>query len=404
MYNFLQRFIMTQLAIQYLGGTLPPSRTIQQVQTRLQAAFDRLPLEMVLLGWEAHDDFVRVCAEVCKQNGAKLYRWQPLLTEDGAINLKAAWQTIGLTEKPIVGFQEEADFTFVCPNHPEARATILDHLRDLLQNPCYQGVFLDRMRWHSPASDPKNELGCFCEHCQRAAAHDEIDLEALRQQILHLLTSREGVEQFVHGLLSPEPPTSQPLHTFLDFRAHTINDFIQEAAQITWSMDKGVGLDCFSPALTRLVGQDLTTLNHAGDWIKIMSYGHTLGPAGIPFELLGLADWLIEQHDLEDAEALALLSRATQLPLPTSRAALRKKGLSPAALALETQRAQAAGVDTLLAGIELVEVPGISELNDAQITADLKAFQQAGADGLALSWDLWDISLDRLDKVRTIWA
>jgi hypothetical protein len=61
------------------------------------------------------------------------------------------------------------------------------------------------------------------------------------------------------------------------------------------------------------------------------------------------------------------------------------------------------GVRTLLAGIELVELAGVTSLNAEQIAADLRAFQEAGADGLALSWDLWHIPPERLELVRTVW-
>ena len=35
--------------------------------------------------------------------------------------------------------------------------------------------------------------------------------------------------------------------------------------------------------------------------------------------------------------------------------------------------------------------------------ADLDAFRAAGADGLALSWDLWHIPIERLELVRTVY-
>ncbi len=62
------------------------------------------------------------------------------------------------------------------------------------------------------------------------------------------------------------------------------------------------------------------------------------------------------------------------------------------------------GRSRLLAGIELVEIPGISELEPAQIEADLRAIQAAGADGLSLSWDLWQMPLERLELVRSVWC
>jgi hypothetical protein len=152
-----------------------------------------------------------------------------------------------------------------------------------------------------------------------------------------------------------------------------------------------------------MVGQDLGALNSYCQWIKIMPYAHTFGPAGVPFELLGLADWLIDRQSVSESDALEALSQATRLRLPCSRAALRERGLPPDALAAEIKRGRAAGVGTLFAGIELVALEGVTRLDRAQITDDLRALREAGADGLVLSWDLWHIPLERLELVRAVW-
>jgi hypothetical protein len=68
------------------------------------------------------------------------------------------------------------------------------------------------------------------------------------------------------------------------------------------------------------------------------------------------------------------------------------------------RRGRAAGVNPLFAGIELVEIEGVTQLDREQILADLRAFRRAGADGLVLSWDLWYISLERLDLVSEVWG
>jgi len=165
-----------------------------------------------------------------------------------------------------------------------------------------------------------------------------------------------------------------------------------------------VGLDCFSPSLARMVGQNIGVLDGYADWTKLMSYGHTLGPSGLPFELGGLADWLVVERGLQETEALSWLSDAADLPLPQSRDALRARGVSSETLTIEIRRGREAGIQRLLAGIELVEIQGVAELNEVQITADLQALRTAGAEGLALSWDLWDMPLERLDLVAKVWS
>lgn len=400
---------MAIFSIQYLES----SPTIAQItpdaaRSRLQAALDRLPISLVLLGWDLPESLFHVCADVCEQAGARLYRWQPLLTGDGTFIPRPEWQVINLNGDPIPGFQHMPEFTFVCPNRPAVREAVLAHAHDLLNTDRYQGVFLDRIRYPSPASGPE-ALGCFCEDCQRAAAQEGLDLNKIRCDIARLIATPGGAAAFVRTLLDPHRSTTpdpgvEMLGVFLGFRARSITRFIHDVAGLVHESGRAVGLDGFSPALAYMVGQDLRELDRCADWTKIMSYGHTLGPAGMPFELLGLADWLIEKHGVSEAHALALLSDAAKLALPSNRAGLRQHGLSSDALKSEARRARQSGIKALLTGIELVDLKGITDLNAAQIRADVTAFHAAGVDGLALSWDLWLIPLDRLTLIHETWG
>ena len=400
---------MPIFAIQYLEDSPEIAGiTPQAARSRLQDALDRLPITLVLLGWHLPAALLSACAEVCQRGGARLYRWHPLLTGDGTLMPRPEWQVIGLYGDPVPGFQGKPEFTFVCPNRPAVRDAVLSHLRDVLHDGRYQGVFLDRIRYPSPAAGP-GALGCFCEDCHRAADQEGFDLDAARHRISQMITTRKGAQEFVCILLDPSgaaasDPDHQALAAFLDFRARSVTRLICEAAELIHGMGCAVGLDAFTPVLAHMVGQDLGTLDECADWIKIMSYGHAFGPAGMPFELLGLANGLFETHRLPESDVLAWLAGATGLSLPMDRNGLRTRGLPPDALQGQVLRARESGVTTLLAGVELVEMPDVSELNHAQIRADLTAFRTAGADGLVLSWDLWAMPLERLDLVREVWT
>lgn len=399
---------MSTFSIQYLEAgphiaDLPP----QVAAARLRAAFERLPLAMVLIGWQLPDATLQACAEVCEQAGATLYRWQPLLTGDGIFTPRPEWQVIGLNGQPVAGFQQMPEFTFVCPNRPAAANAALDNLDRALTNAPYRGVFLDRIRWPSPAADPGAQFGCFCPDCQRAAAEQDLDLDAARQLLLELLDTPDGPARIARLLLDAACSAGDaltPLGALMQFRVWSITRFVGRAIQVARAHGLAVGLDGFSPALTPMVGQGLGALDAGADWTKVMTYGHTLAPAGVPFELAALADWLAARGGLSGDDALRLITQTTGLPLPDTLRALRGEGLSPEALGDEVRRARASGVRTLLAGIELVDIEGITALSDAQIRADVAAFRDHGADGLALSWDLWAIPLGRLDVVLDAWG
>jgi hypothetical protein len=239
--------------------------------------------------------------------------------------------------------------------------------------------------------------------CQRAAAESGLDLEQVRRGIGRLVAAPERLSALTRALLGAGSresidPELALLGAFLDFRARSVLGLTEAAADLIHAEGLAVGLDCFAPALARMVGQDLGALDGCAEWTKVMTYGHTLGPAGLPFELLQLADWLVDRQGVGESQALEWLS------LPRSRGALRTRGLTPAALGAEIRQARAAGIRNLLAGIELVEIEAVAQLNQEQIERDLRAFRAAGADGLVLSWDLWHMPLERLELVGAIWT
>ena len=215
------------------------------------------------------------------------------------------------------------------------------------------------------------------------------------------LAQPEGCRSLAESLLTPRHARSEAdlLASFLDFRQRSISRLVQEAASIVTSQGMAVGLDCFTPRLARMVGQDLTALNAACEWIKIMTYTHTLAPAGLPFELLGLASWLTSRFHISRLQVLHCMAEASGLPLPASLSALRSNGLPPEAISAEIQLGRSLGISRLLVGTALVDLPGINTVSAEQHAADLAACRTAAADGLVLSWDLWHISPERLEQV-----
>lgn len=397
-------------AIQYLEPSpvyhaLDPAA----VRAKLRAAFACLPIQYLLIGWDLPQRLVAACAEEAAQAKVQFYRWQPLLTDDGMLQPTPAWQTIGLQGEPVPGFQQMAEFTFVCPNRPVVREAIFSHLHHLARHGGYQGFFLDRMRFPSPAADPTRWLACICPDCQHVAGAEGLDLAALAPRIVRLLHTADARTAVLRALFHAGVDTAAhsdlvALNTFLDFRSRSITRFVRAAADLLHADGVKVGLDTFSPALTRLVGQDLATLAPCADWVKPMSYCHTLGPAGLPFELLDLAQWFMTCHRVNEVAALATVATASGLPLPSTFAALRTSGLPAATLRAEMIRARRTGVKTLLAGVELVEIPGVTRLTASQIAQDHGQLQASAVDGLVLSWDLWQMPLARLQQVAALWG
>ena len=224
------------ITLQYLEpGPHIAALAPQAVGDKLQKAFDILPVNVLLLGWDIPSRLEEVCREVAAQFGTKLYRWHPLLTGDGTIYPKDKWRTRNWAGQPLSGFRDLPEFTFICPNHPVARDTILQHIADLAQSGRYEGIFLDRMRFPSPAPDPMNTLACFCEHCQQAAANFGLDLDEVVQAL-----KNESKTNIMRAFFGEKVPL---LSTFLDFRQHAIAQFIREAVGIIRSQNLAVQTD-----------------------------------------------------------------------------------------------------------------------------------------------------------------
>jgi hypothetical protein len=314
------------------------------------------------------------------------------------------WQTVGVTGELVPGFRGMPEFTFVCPHKTAVRSTILAHLQTISRSRLYDGIFLDRMRFPSPAADPGRWLACFCEDCQREAKKEGLDLTAVRHHINETLSQPNGARLILQDLAGFQKPPRSKLGEFLAFRTRTITQFIAEVVSVIRGEGLDVGLDCFAPSLTHMVGQDLATLSPLGDWVKVMTYAHTLGPAGLPFEILELANWLIA-HGASEQQALTWLSETLRTPLPEDLATLRNPGLSTTALQAELRRGAETAVSTpLLAGIELIKLDGITHLSPTQMKRDLTALRNIHVDGLALSWDLYHMPLAHLDLVAEIFT
>ena len=257
---------------------------------------------------------------------------------------------------------------------------------------------------------------------------------AVRHEINETLSQTNGARRILQDLSGFPKPDRSALGKFLEFRTRTITQFITEAAALIRAEGLAVGLDCFAPSLTHMVGQDLAALSPLGDWVKVMTYAHTLGPAGLPFELLELANWLIA-HGASKQQALTCLSETLRIPLPKNLDTLRNPGLSTTALQAELRRgktitstrsastsprhfsqfpsiAKCRGLSRhhppvstpLLAGIELIKLEGVTHLSPTQIKRDLTALRDIQVDGLSLSWDLWQMPLKYLDLVAEIFG
>jgi len=373
---------MTLLAAQYLersGFEITP----QAARDRLRRAFEILPFNTILLGWEVLPSIEEAVASECARFGAKLYRWHPLLTSSSHTPIQM--RTINRYGQPISGFHDMPEFTFLCPNRPEVQEICIEEIDRIIQHGLFQGLFLDRIRFPSPSTSPSEHLACFCDHCRLVARAEGLDLEETSSYISEILSKPNGRMELIRQLFEHNE-NNRHIEAFLAFRSASITRMVKFISTHLATGGLDTALDCFSPSLTRLVGQDLRELNDLSIWIKIMTYPRTYGPAGLPFELLGLLDWMDVEGKSDSCKALREICR---VKIPDTRAELSQVGLQSKAISQEIALARQTGVKRLLAGLALVDLLGVNDINLEQARSDIQASLEA--DGLVLSWDLWFI-------------
>jgi hypothetical protein len=181
------------VSIQYLEGGRRAARVSPvAARARLRAAFERIPFSMVLLGWDLDPRVVEACAEECALHRSDLYLWQPLLTGHGAFRPDPAWQVVALDGRPVARRGHKLEFTFVCPNQAGVRESATRLVSEAVASGYYRGVFLDRIRYPSPAQDPVRQLGCFCDACREVAGRADLDLSRVRNDLSRLLGRQGG--------------------------------------------------------------------------------------------------------------------------------------------------------------------------------------------------------------------
>ncbi len=398
-----------KVTVQLLEGSSSWSHvTPEEVKATLRKTGHILPLHRILVGWNLPQELLDACKEAAASLGAHLDLWQPLMTTDGTWSAEPSWRVVGPQGLPATAALGLEEFSFLCPHHPDSRNAILEALNRAIQRFPFDGVFLDRIRFPSPAPHPFSDIGCFCSHCRESANAFGLDLEEVKASLLEAEDSSWSRDWMLECLRTeslflprPESPREHWWALFLDWRESSIAQIVAEASALARDKRLVVGLDGFSPLLTRSVGQKLSILTPLADWTKVMTYGHVLAPAGIPGEL---SHWVtaIATSQSSREELLACCRQKLGLELPSSLQTLRTSGVSSLLLGEEIQRAKAVSTGPVYAGMELVELEGITHLTTSQIQSDLRAFVDAGADGLSLSWDLMLIPEDYLILVADV--
>ena len=237
--------------------------TVRRVQ-------DAIDLDLLIIGFrESPEIFREFCGSRRPVDDTQL--WYSALSDIEGMDesdLVVNWR--GERSRGWGGWAEKGEveetFRFACPNNPNVRKKTAQRLRELLAQYEFAGVFLDKIRFPSPANGIDEMLSCFCGHCRDAAKAVDIDLDA----VITVFTDRaidpcvlraEPGSNNAHGWLDGLFAGSSVLTRFLQFRAESVTAVVAELADEARQMGRKVSLDLFSPCVARLVGQDSGSSN-----------------------------------------------------------------------------------------------------------------------------------------------
>jgi hypothetical protein len=289
------------------------------------------------------------------------------------------------------GGDVEETFRFACPNNPAVREKTMLRLRELLLRYDFKGVFLDKIRFPSPANGADEMLSCFCDHCRGAAKAEGLDLNAV-------------VEIFADGALAVNALSSHRscgghwldsiaaanllLARFLAFRTKSVARLIGELADKCRRLGRSVSLDLFSPSLAPLVGQDYQRLKGCCKWAKPMTYRLARGPAGLRLEIPALIEGVAQRFGLEEAQVVEWSARHAGFDQDMLRQT-REEAVPFTFMQAEIEAAVRAMTPVpVYFGLELIRQPGVIDVTAADVAGMIEAGRAANAAGLVISWDL----------------
>lgn len=383
--------------------------SVASVRKAVQDAQDIIPSSIIITGAREMPEIFNELFQMRAANDSEVYIWYNLLSDypgqapaESVVNYRgetsAGWQGWGSSGN----VQVEESFVFSCPNNPGARRKTLAGMEYLLREYPFDGVFLDKFRFPSPAvGGLEMVFSCFCPYCQNKARSQGLDLDEVRSELMHWspsdLVDVRPHENLFDALIKNKPA----LKKFRQFRIASIYELVEDVRKLTTTLGRRLGLDLFTPLFAPLVGQDYKALRALADWAKPMIYRFTFGPAGYRLEAKSLVD------DLQKIFGLPLesiLDWVGQYYPDVNRHNYDQMVAQSTPLSWIRHEMQQAiplfNPKPVYMGLETVSFPDIIEVTPAQVREMMKLGIESGVQGAVVSWDLLNTPLENIVAIR----
>jgi len=378
----------------------------------LRQALDVAPLDILILGCEEMPDLYQALTAPEADLADEIYLWYPLLSDYPGIHtdhlmlnhqgtLSQGWGDFAASG------EISETFRFACPNNPDALKTTLSHLERLLRTYNFDGVFLDKFRFPSPANGLQEMFSCFCGHCRRAARERGFNLDEVKEAIESLTEPVDPQAcnitlpgaQWLEVLLAHRPAVQE----FIRFRCDSITQTVIAVRALTDLLDKKLAFDVFSPSLAPLVGQDYARIARYGVWAKPMIYRFAKGPAGLRLEVPALAGDLAQFLGCGVDKVVSWFQQHVPGLIDTDLERIASEGVPLDLIADETRQAvKLMAPAPVYLGVETVSMPGIIDITPQNVKEIVNTGCVAGARGVVLSWDIMHTPVDNLQPLEAV--
>ncbi len=394
------------------GHSLPENLTKEKVLPMLRKALDVVPLDILIVGWVEMPELYHALIDRDKRQVDQVFLWYPMLSDYPGMN----------ADQFVIDYQGHASrgwgdflasgemsetFRFACPNNPDAVGTSLANLERLLSKYDFDGVFLDKIRFPSPANGLPEVFSCFCPHCLAAAEQWGLDLKKVKQSLddPHFVAFKSASHAAFPGarwleILFDQKPL---LQDFIQFRCDSITRVVDEVNALLVRLHKKLALDVYTPALAPLVGQDLPKIAGKAAWVKPMIYRFAKGPASLRLEIPQLIRGMAAFMDCSSNDICRWIDQNVEGFSPCDLNRIENEGVP-----LDWVRNESAAMLKLVSsvpvylGSESVKMPGVIDITPKNIKEIIELVSSVGLQGMALSWDLLHTPLENLQPLKEV--
>lgn len=346
------------------------------VLQKLELCCRHLRPEKLIFGWAPDAELNRMICEFSAEQGMESYLWLPVFAEIQDFTKVRINRKITQDKEKAFNTDGGDRFEFACQSDALTLKRVEEVFDKMTDGCAVNGVFLDRIRYASPAVSGNAIYGCWCPHCQNTYQSCGV----ATGKILEMAGNRD-LGKFIpkerHGMAYRF--ADQNVDRLMEAKRTVISRQVSQLCGAFRKRGLKIGIDTFAPAIADFVGQDLPALGKQADFVKPMVYLRTNAPAGLPFELKGLGEAVKRKLDqLWGGPVDTITNVVKQVCL------LKDMGIG------------------VTPGIDVNKIEGICSADGNYVRTFIEELGKAGCDAVVLSWDVMRISREMTETLESL--